>query len=134
MGGPIKQDKVWFYAVTRTLGAYTDIAGRFANANAGDATQWNYVADPQHHVADRQQPEDRRRRGVTARLRRGTRSASTSTTRRLPRQRVHQDAERCRARGDDWVAVGGFGTWSPEATTVADERREDHAVRLHRRR
>ena len=57
MGGPIMKDKIWFYAVTRTLGAYTGIANFYANANAGDATKWNYVADPRHPGAKRQQPE-----------------------------------------------------------------------------
>ena len=46
MGGPIKRDKVWFYGTARTFGAYTDIAGRFANANAGNPTRWDYVSDP----------------------------------------------------------------------------------------
>ena len=45
IGGPIMKDKLWFYAVTRTLGAYTGIANFYANANAGDATKWTYVAD-----------------------------------------------------------------------------------------
>src|SRR6185436_13331340 len=45
MGGPIKHDRVWFYAVGRTFGEYTDIAGRFGNLNAGDPTKWNYVVD-----------------------------------------------------------------------------------------
>ena len=46
LGGPIKRDKVWFFAVTRTLGEYTDIAGRFGNLNAGNPSAWNYVVDP----------------------------------------------------------------------------------------
>ena len=45
MGGPIKRDRVWFYATARTIGEYTDIAGRFGNLNAGDPTKWDYVAD-----------------------------------------------------------------------------------------
>ena len=45
LSGPIKRDKVWFYSVARTFGAYTDIAGRFANANAGNPNLWEYVSD-----------------------------------------------------------------------------------------
>ena len=45
MGGPIKRDKVWFYGTARTFGSYTDIAGRFANANAGNPLRWDYVVD-----------------------------------------------------------------------------------------
>jgi hypothetical protein len=60
MGGPIKHDRVWFYAVGRTFGEYTDIAGRFGNLNAGDPTKWNYVRRSEHQVALGEQPEDRR--------------------------------------------------------------------------
>jgi hypothetical protein len=45
--GPIKRDKVWFYGTARTFGSYTDIAGRFANANAGNplrGTTWSIRA------------------------------------------------------------------------------------------
>jgi hypothetical protein len=31
-----------------------------------------------------------------------------------------KDADQCRPRGDDWIGVGGFGTWSPEATHSRD--------------
>ena len=27
----------------------------------------------------------------------------------------------CRTRGDEWIGVGGFGNWSPEATHVWDD-------------
>jgi len=45
MGGPILRDRVWFYAVARTFGEYTDIAGRFGNLNAGNPARWDYVVD-----------------------------------------------------------------------------------------
>ena len=45
MGGPILKDRIWFYAVARTFGEYTDIAGRFGNLNAGNPTRWDYVVD-----------------------------------------------------------------------------------------
>ena len=31
-----------------------------------------------------------------------------------------KDADACRVRGDDWIGVYGFGTWSPEASQKAD--------------
>ena len=61
IGGPIMRDKVWFYGMARTFGSYNDIAGRFANANAGNATRWDYVVRSQHHAAFGHEPEDRRR-------------------------------------------------------------------------
>jgi carboxypeptidase family protein len=116
LGGPIRRDKVWFYAVTRTLGEYTDIAGRFGNLNAGDPNKWNYVVDP----------------SIKSRTAGSRKVAGTRVTGQLsPRNKISgyfdyqyscngssyaKDAEQCRVRGDDWVAVYGFGTWSPEST------------------
>ena len=44
-GGPIKQDKIWYYINARTQGSTKKVAGVYANANAGDATKWLYVPD-----------------------------------------------------------------------------------------
>jgi hypothetical protein len=120
MGGPIVRDRIWFYGMTRTFGAYTDIAGRFANANAGDPTRWDYVSDP----------------GVTQRSAQSRKIGGARVTAQLtPRNKIggyidyqkvcegssySLDAEQCRVRGDDWIGVGGFGTWSPEATHSRD--------------
>ncbi len=45
VGGPIKKDKVWFFAQFRDEGSHRTIPGMFANANMGDPTKWTYVAD-----------------------------------------------------------------------------------------
>jgi hypothetical protein len=50
IGGPIKQDKVWYYINARTQGSTKAIAGVYANANAGDPTKWLYVADPNNQM------------------------------------------------------------------------------------
>jgi hypothetical protein len=44
-GGPIKKDKVWFYASGRYQGAYLFAPGMFYNANANNPARWDYVAD-----------------------------------------------------------------------------------------
>lgn len=44
-GGPIKRDKVWFYASGRSQGAYLFAQGMFYNKNMNDPTKWNYEAD-----------------------------------------------------------------------------------------
>ena len=119
MGGPIKRDKVWFFAVTRTLGEYTDLAGRFGNLNAGDPSRWNYVVDPSI-----------KSRSAGSRKVGGTRvTAQLSERNKISGYFDYQftcngssyakDADQCRVRGDDWVAVYGFGTWSPESTQAA---------------
>ena len=44
-GGPVKQDRVWFFLQVRDEGSYRTVPGMFANANMGDPTKWTYVAD-----------------------------------------------------------------------------------------
>ena len=39
-GGPIKRDKLWFYATYREVYAENTIPGMFVNKNAGDPTKW----------------------------------------------------------------------------------------------
>jgi hypothetical protein len=39
-GGPIKRDKLWFYATYREVYASNTIPGMFVNRNAGDPTKW----------------------------------------------------------------------------------------------
>src|SRR6267142_860384 len=44
-GGPIKQDKVWYFLNARTQGSTKVIANVYYNQNAGDQTQWLYSPD-----------------------------------------------------------------------------------------
>ena len=45
VGGPIKQDRLWYYGTVREEGSERGVAGMFANKNAGDPTKWTYEAD-----------------------------------------------------------------------------------------
>jgi hypothetical protein len=45
IGGPIKRDRLWYYANIREEGNERSVPGMFANVNAGDPTKWTYVAD-----------------------------------------------------------------------------------------
>ncbi len=45
VGGPIKQDRVWFFVQFRDEGSHRTVPGMFWNANAGDPTKWLYAAD-----------------------------------------------------------------------------------------
>ena len=45
VGGPILQDRVWYYATARDEGSERTVPGMFANANTGDPTKWTYVPD-----------------------------------------------------------------------------------------
>jgi hypothetical protein len=44
-GGPIKKDRLWYFANARTQGSTRGIANVWYNANAGDPTKWLYVPD-----------------------------------------------------------------------------------------
>jgi hypothetical protein len=120
LGGPIVKDKVWFYGVSRLFGAYTDIAGRFGNLNAGNAARWDYVADPsitQRSASSRKIGGARVTGQITPR---NKISAYYDYQKVCEGGAYAKDAQQCRARGEDWVAVGGFGTWSPESTHSRD--------------
>jgi hypothetical protein len=45
VGGPIKQDKLWYYVTARDEGQYRSIPGMYPNLNAGDNARWLYVPD-----------------------------------------------------------------------------------------
>ena len=44
-GGPIKRDKVWFYASYRAFVAENYTGGMYYNLNAGDPNAWTYAPD-----------------------------------------------------------------------------------------
>src|SRR5687768_6383965 len=43
VGGPILRDRLWFYGSYRNLDTQTAVEGITANANAGDATRWDWA-------------------------------------------------------------------------------------------
>ena len=45
-GGPIKKDRLWFFGNLRKYSTLHPVPGAFANLNAGDATKWLYVKNP----------------------------------------------------------------------------------------
>jgi hypothetical protein len=128
MGGPIKRDRVWFFGTARTFGEYTDIAGRFGNRNAGNAARWDYVAD--QSITSRTSSSRKIVAGrVTAQLsERNKVSASYDKQFICSGSTYATDGEGCRVRENDWMAVYGFGVWSPESTMSQDGR--DHVMQF----
>jgi hypothetical protein len=45
IGGPIRKDRVWFYATARHNGAETYVAEAFSNLTAGNPNVWTYAPD-----------------------------------------------------------------------------------------
>ena len=132
VGGPIKRDKVWFYGVTRLFGAYTDIAGRFGNLNAGDADPVGLHPRSEHQAAVGHQPEDRRRPRDRAALgaeqrQRLLRLSEGVRGRRLRQGRPAVPGARRRLGGGGRIrhVVAGIDA-------LARQRRAHHAVQVHR--
>jgi hypothetical protein len=119
LGGPIKRDKLWFFANYRDLGSHDAILGMFANVNAGNPNSWSYVPD----------------RGVQARSAvAASISAIRLTSQVTPKNKVgfYYDYQKqcngsttttekqdgtCRSRGTDWVASGTTTNVAPEAAS-----------------
>jgi len=115
LGGPILRDRIWFFGVARTSGEYVDLAGRFGNLNAGDPSRWDYVVD--RSITTRSAYSRKSYTGrVTAQLSPRNKISGSFEYQPICDGSTYSGNDGCRPRGDDWIAVGGFGTWSPEAT------------------
>jgi hypothetical protein len=129
-GGPIKRDKLWFFANVRDFGNHTDIPGLFANRFAGDATHWDYA------------PADGTGGSALVKARTATSKTVVSgrfTSQLTPRNKVGfyydyqwdcdqggmNKTDGCRPRGDNWVPGTVFGNaFSPEGFTNYWDARE----------
>src|SRR5262252_4846720 len=130
MGGPIKRDKLWFFANLRDFGNHTEIPGGFANAFAGDASHWDYApADGQGG-----RPLIKARTATSK-----TVASGRFTSQLTPRNKVSfyydyqwdcdqggmNQTDGCRPRGDNWVPGTVFGAaFSPEANSNYWDARE----------
>jgi len=121
VGGPVKRDRLWFFNNVRSYGTYQEVPGVYANANAFDPTKWSYAKDQNVRArsAGAKKIEAIRLTGqVTPKNKAGfyyeyqancTGSALVNT------------GDRCRDRGDDWIALGTTTT-SPESGNMWPER------------
>jgi hypothetical protein len=121
MGGPIKRDRLWFFNNVRTYGTHQDIPGLYANANALDASKWDYVRDPnvKARSAGAKKIEAIRLTGqITPRHKAGFfweyQANCTGSA-------LVNSGDGCRERGDDWIALG-TSTTSPESGNMWPER------------
>jgi len=117
LGGPIKRDRLWFYGAYRKFSIAQKLEGAVVNKNAGDASQWGYLADPSiegRNIQGRDIWDARVTAQVTPRNRvffshehQLRCEGSTLTT---------QSGEGCRQRGTDWIGVSNVLA-SAEANT-----------------
>jgi Carboxypeptidase regulatory-like domain len=116
-GGPIKRDRLWFFGSYRRLETAAAVTGVVANANAFDATRWDWVADPTVNARTLQGRESyigRITMQVSARHRL---SYNQEYQRRCEGSTLKLESDNgCNTRKSDWVGLGAGSTApSPEA-------------------
>ncbi|HUK34550.1 MAG TPA: TonB-dependent receptor, partial [Vicinamibacterales bacterium] len=119
LGGPIKRDKLWFYATVRYFGQAQDIPGAYANANAGNPAAWTYV--PNTSVTNRNAGSQNIYNGrVTWQAtERNKFSFYEDYQGNCSQASYLNSSSACRNAGSNWVATGAFGAFqSPEAFTT----------------
>jgi hypothetical protein len=117
IGGPIKRDRLWFFANVRGWANANVVDGIFANRFAGDASHWDYASDSsiESRTAEARKIVAAR---LTAQLTpRNRLTVSHDYQRRCGGSTLRQDGDGCRQAGGDWIASGrtfGADTVSPE--------------------
>jgi hypothetical protein len=119
-GGPIRRDRLWFFGSYRSLNTAAAVPGIVYNANAYDASRWDWVGDPSVTLRTLQGRESYIGR-ITAQV-----SSKHRVTYNHEYQRrcegstlkIETDSG-CNRRSADWVAVGaGNALISPEANNL----------------
>jgi hypothetical protein len=119
-GGPIQRDRLWFFGSYRRLNTASAVQGVVANANAFDASRWDWVADPSVTARQLQGRETYIGR-ITAQVSSRHRvSYNQEYQRRCEGSTLKIESDNgCNRRGADWVAFGAgpTATVSPEASS-----------------
>jgi hypothetical protein len=116
-GGPLKRDRLWFFGSYRSLETAAAVPGIISNANAYNASRWDWVADPSVTLRSLQGRESYIGR-FTAQVSSKHRIAyNQEYQRRCEGSTLRLDSDNgCNQRGADWVAVGpSNAVTSPEA-------------------
>jgi hypothetical protein len=115
-GGPIKREKVWFWAAYRKFDTSVAVPGVFANAYALDPSHYDYKQDPSvssRNIQGRNIYTGRLTAQVTPKNRV---MFSDEYQLRCEGSTLTVQGSGCRTRATDWVALGSTSQ-SPEANT-----------------
>jgi hypothetical protein len=118
-GGPILKNRLWFYGSYRSLDTQTAMEGINANANAGDASRWDWIGSPvaARLVQDRQMLIGR----VTGQFGKHRIRFNSEYQHRCEGTPLKVETSGCHNRGEDWIGLGNNAApfQSPEATSTA---------------
>jgi hypothetical protein len=119
-GGPIKRDRLWFFANYRDLSGQTAMEGIQANANAGNAARWDWVGSPINArlVQDRTMWIGR----VMGQFGKHRVRVNSEYQARCEGTPLRVETNGCHNRGEDWIGLGNNQApiqMSPEATQTA---------------
>jgi hypothetical protein len=115
-GGPIKQDRLWFWGSYRKFSTAQGVEGIGANRYAGDPAQWGYLRDDSiepRNVQGRDILSVRFTGQVTPR---NKVTFSQENQYRCEGSTLTTSGKGCRQREGNWIALGST-TMSPEANT-----------------
>jgi Carboxypeptidase regulatory-like domain len=118
-GGPIKRDRLWFFASYRDLSGQTLMEGIQANANTGNAARWDWVGSPINArlVQDRTMLIGR----ATGQFGKHRVRINSEYQHRCEGTPLTVGTDGCHNRGEDWIGLGNNigAQQSPEATSTA---------------
>jgi hypothetical protein len=119
-GGPILRDRLWFFGSYRDLSSQTGMEGIFANANAGDASRWDWVGSPieARLVQDRTMIIGR----LMGQFGQHRIRVNSEYQHRCEGTPLQVGTDGCHNRGEDWIGLGNNQNpiqMSPEATQTA---------------
>ncbi len=119
-GGPIMRDHLWFYGSYRDLSTQVAMEGIQANANAGDASRWDWVGSPINArlVQDRTMIIGR----LTGQFGQHRIRFNSEYQHRCEGTPLSVNADGCHKRGEGWIGLGNNlapTQMSPEATSTA---------------
>jgi hypothetical protein len=119
-GGPIMKDRLWFFGSYRDLSTQVAMEGIQTNANAGDATHWDWAPGGVNArlVQDRTMMIGR----LTGQFGKSRIRFNSEYQARCEGTPLNVGTEGCHSRGEDWVGLGNNQAptqMSPEATQTA---------------
>jgi hypothetical protein len=123
LGGPIKRDRIWFFANTRTTGNYQETQNQYANKNVGLANTFLYAKDDSIRVRNAFSRMVNSGRITSQVSQRNKVGFYADYTMNCSGSSVNRDSSQCRSAGNDWTAAGpgigpGVFTTSPESGTI----------------